>query len=330
MNKTLTLTRTALAALLLATAATGWAAEAARRTTAAPTIPDKENVPALAAVARANPKGKPAAPAPVLPSMSAEAIVERNAQARGGAAAWSRITAMQLSGLIDAGRERKDGGNVGGLTSTPRQARLDKRAEVLAAVKTGTLQGKMIQLPYRLELQRPNRERLEIDFNGQTALQVWDGRVGWKYRPFIGRNELEAYTPEETRLAAGQMELDGPLINARAKGIKVEFDGTETVGKQDCYRLKLTLKDGEVRRTWIDAKTFLEARTQGQTRHFNGKDRPVYTLLSNYKTVQGLVVAHRMETQVDGVPQTNAIVIDKVAFNPQLDAGRFMRPDRLQ
>jgi outer membrane lipoprotein-sorting protein len=328
MNKTLT--RTAVAAALLALVSTGWAAEAARRTTAAPTIPDKANVPALAAVSRANPKAKPPAAAPVLPALSAEAITERNVQARGGAAAWAKVVSLQVSGLIDAGRERKDGGNVGGLTSTPRQARLDKRAEVLAAVKSGTLQGKMIQLPYRLELQRPNLERMELDFNGQTALQVWDGTAGWKYRPFIGRNEIEPYTAQETAQAAAQLELDGPLINHAAKGIKVEFDGTETVAKQDCYRLKLTLKSGEVRHTWIDAKTFLEVKTEDQARHFNGKDRKVYTLFSNYKTVQGLVLPHRLETQVDGVPQTNGILIQQVAFNPKLDAGRFARPDKLQ
>jgi outer membrane lipoprotein-sorting protein len=327
MNKTLT--RTVIAAALVAAAASGWAAVAARRTTAAPVIPDKANVPALSAVARADTRVK-ANPAPVLPALSAEAIADRNAEARGGASAWAKIVSLQISGKMDAGRERKDGGNVGGLTSTPRQAKLDKRAEVLAAAKTGTLQGKMIQLPFRMELQRPARERLEIDFNGQTALQVWDGSVGWKYRPFIGRNDVEPFTPQETKLASGQQELDGLLVNYRAKGVKVALEGTETLDTRDCYRLKLTLKDGEVRHTWVDAKTFLEVRTEGQARHFNGKDRTVYTWLRDYKSVQGLMVPYQLETQVEGVPQTSRIIVEQVAFNPQLDAGRFTRPDKLQ
>jgi outer membrane lipoprotein-sorting protein len=325
MNKTLT--RTAMAAALLAVAATGWTAEAARRTSAAPVIPDKANVPALAAVSRADTRVKPAV-APVLPALSADAIAERHAQARGGAAAWAQVVSMRISGKIDAGRERKDGGNVGGLTSTPRQARLDKRAEVLAASKAGTPQGKMIQLPFRMDLQRPARERMEIDFNGQTALQVWDGSSGWKLRPFLGRDEIEPYTPHETQLAAAQQELDGLLINHQAKGVQVALDGSETLDKRDCYRLKLTLKSGEVRHTWVDAKTFLEVRTEGPARHFNGKDRAVYTWLRDYRPVQGLMVPHQLETQVDGVPQTHRIVVEQVAFNTPLDAGRFTRPDK--
>jgi outer membrane lipoprotein-sorting protein len=320
-----------LAASLLAVMGPGFAVEAPGARHAAPTlaIPDKANAKALVAASKADTRPK-AAPAPVLPQLSAEAIADRHAQARGGAAAWAKVNALVLSGKIDAGRERKDGGNVGGLTATPRQARLDKRAEVLAAAKAGTLQGKVIQLPYRLELQRPNRQRMEVDFKGETALQVWDGSVGWKYRPFLGRHELEAYTPDEARMAAAQLELDGPLINHAAKGIKVESDGTETVDKQDCYRLKLTLKNGEVRRTWIDAKTFLEVKTEDQPRHFNGKDRMVYTWYRDYRAVEGLMVPHQLETQVDGVPQTNKIVIEQVAFKQALDGSRFTRPDRLQ
>jgi hypothetical protein len=292
-------------------------------------IPDKANVPALAAVARADTRVKPGA-APVLPTLSAQAIAERHALARGGAAAWAKVVSMQFSGKIDAGRERKDGGNVGGLTTTPRQARLDKRAEVLAASKNGTLQGHVIQLPFRTELQRPARERMEIDFNGQTALQVWDGSVGWKVRPFLGRDEIEPFTPQESKLAAAQQELDGLLINHQAKGVQVALDGTETLEAHDCYRLKLTLKSGEVRHTWIDAKTFLELKTEGPARHFNGKDRPVYTWLRDYKPVQGLMVPHLLETQVDGVPQTHRIVVEQVAFNLPLDPGRFARPDKSQ
>jgi hypothetical protein len=146
----------------------------------------------------------------------------------------------------------------------------------------------------------------------------------------MGRKELEAFTPQETQIAAAQQPLDGPLLNHAAKGIRVEADGTETVDGKDCYRLKLTLTGGEQRRTWIDARTFLEVMTEDAPRHFNGKDRRVTTHFRDYKAVDGLLVAHQLETQVEGVPQTNKIYVEQVAFRSGLDAARFMRPDRLQ
>jgi len=287
---------------------------------------DKGTVQALRESRAAGPRPK-VAPAPVLPAMSAEAVAERNAQARGGAGAWTKVNTMMMSGKLDAGRERKDGRTAGGLTSTPRQAKLDKRAEILAAVKAGVPpEGKLIQLPFKMEMQRPAKIRLEVAVKGDTAVQVYDGTTGWKLRPFLGRREVEPYTPEELKVAAGQQELDGPLMNYRSKGIKVESDGTETVDKRDCYRLKVTLRNGEQRRVWIDSKTFLEARTEDQPRHFNGKDRMTYTVFRDYRPVQGLMVAHQLETQVEGVPQTNKIYIEQVALNPALDSTQFSKP----
>jgi hypothetical protein len=110
------------------------------------------------------------------------------------------------------------------------------------------------QLPFRLELQRGGKSRLEIDFRGQAAVQVFDGTQGWKLRPYLNRHDVEPYTPEEMKAVALQSDLDGPLVDYASKGTKIELDGTERVEGRDCYRLKLTLKNGQTERVWIDAK----------------------------------------------------------------------------
>ena len=43
------------------------------------------------------------------------------------------------------------------------------------------------------------------DDAGDTAVQVFDGQQGWKLRPFLGRREVEAFTPAE--LAQAQEQL---------------------------------------------------------------------------------------------------------------------------
>jgi hypothetical protein len=36
-----------------------------------------------------------------------------------------------------------------------------------------------------MKLKRPGKMRIELQFNGKTALQVYDGSNGWKLRPFL-------------------------------------------------------------------------------------------------------------------------------------------------
>jgi hypothetical protein len=48
-----------------------------------------------------------------------------------------------------------------------------------------------VQLPVLMELARPRKMRFELQFNGQTAIQVFDGTNGWKLRPFLGRRVVE-------------------------------------------------------------------------------------------------------------------------------------------
>jgi len=263
--------------------------------------------------------------APSLPKLSVDEIVERNVSARGGAAAWARVTSMTLSGKLDAGQERKDGGSIAALT---KMSKIERKAyeQQIASGKAAAEQPKIIQLPYTLTLQRPNKSRLEIPFRGDTAVQIYDGAQGWKLRPFLGRHEVEAYTSEELKNAASEQQLDGPLVNYAAKGTKVALDGTDMVNGHGAYRLKLTLRSGAVRHVWIDAQSFLESRIEGTPRRFDGKVRPVMTDMRDYRPVQGLMVARELVTTVEGTRQSDRILVENVTINPALNGSPFAKP----
>jgi hypothetical protein len=260
-----------------------------------------------------------------VPSLTVQQIVERNAAARGGAAAWQRVHSMTLAGKMDAGKQRKDGGEIAGNTlKTREQVRSEARLAVLGKSKTAA--PKIIQLPFQMDLARPIKTHLEVPFQGQTAVQVYDGKNGWKLRPFLGRHEVEPFTPDELKIAASQQELDGALINHAAKGTSVALDGTETLEGRNTYRLKLTYKTGEVRHLWIDAQTFLDAKIEAAPRRWDGKTRTVVTYFRDYKPVDGLMIAHRLETQIEGVSGAENIYVEKVALNPTFAASVFAKP----
>ena len=263
--------------------------------------------------------------APALPKLSAQQIVDRNLAARGGVSAWKAVQSMTLSGKLDAGRVRKDGG---GLANNPVQARLEAkaRAKLIVEGKYHPESEKIIQLPFTLDLARPNKQRLEVPFQGNTAVQVYNGSSGWKLRPYLGRHDVEVYTKDELAIAANEQALDGPLVDSAAKGTQVSLVGTDQVEGQPAYHLSLKLKDGSTRGLWIDGKSFLEVRIEGEPRRRDGRPRAVMTFLADYKKVNGLMIPHLRETRVVGDAHAERIVIEKVVINPTLPPATFSKP----
>src|SRR5258708_4577459 len=154
------------------------------------------------------------------------------------AAAPPRLDSTQVSNLAQLTAEQIVARNLaargGAPVTSARQAKARERslAEQIFAGKAPVPTTRVIRLPFKLDLQRPNRMRLEIPFQGDTAIQTYDGRNGWKLRPFLGRHDIEAFNAEELAVASEQQELDGPLANLAAKGTKVALGGTDVIEAQ--------------------------------------------------------------------------------------------------
>ncbi|MBS0393590.1 MAG: outer membrane lipoprotein-sorting protein [Proteobacteria bacterium] len=255
------------------------------------------------------------------PTLSADEIVARNAAARGGLEAWRGIKTLAMTGKMDANKPRSSRPDYHPPLDNPKAAVAKGHFET----KPDPAADKVVQLPYRLELKRPHKSRLEIDFNGTTAVQIYDGAHGAKIRPYLGRSTAEPYTPAELELAAQEQELDGPLIDYQRKQTRIAVEGVDPVDGAEAYRLKLTFADGAVRHVWVDAGTFLEVKIDG-TRTLDGKPHAVETRLRNYKAFGGLKVATLSETTIQGVPGSSKLTVENVTLNPPLDDGRFVVP----
>ncbi len=265
----------------------------------------KPDARAAAPVAAAKTPAKAPAAAPILPSMTAAQIVERNVAARGGLAAWKSVQTMSWKGKMGAG------GTVYETVNAKGHLEQKERPEA--------------QLPFRLEFRRPLKSRLELDFNGQIATQVYDGVAGWKQRPFLGRNNWDTFTPAELQQASLEPGIDGWLIDYAAKGARVESAGTDDVEGHSAYKLKVTRKDGQARRVWVDAGSFLDVKVDGEPRKLDGRMHAVVVFLRDYQRDQGLMIPHLQETVVEGVKKTEKITIESVTVNPKLDDSRFAK-----
>jgi len=271
--------------------------------------------------------------APSAANLSAAEIVEKNVAARGGLQAWRAVKTMSQEGKLGAGGNQRATLHVPnpGPPSTSGPSRKNSQ------FAPPTRPVEEVQLPFLMEQARPRKMRFELQFNGQTGIQVYDGANGWKLRPYLNRRVVEPYTEDELKTSSMQADLDGPLVDYTAKGTKIEFVGKERVEDRDTYKIKLTLKSGEMLYVWIDTATFLEAKITGQPRRLDGALHPVEIYFRDYRAVSGLQIPFVLETKVlpvgrvaggfqdPPVPPEKAI-IEKVVINPQFDEALFAKP----
>jgi hypothetical protein len=255
-------------------------------------------------------------------TLSAAQIVDRNVAARGGLQAWRGVQTLSLEGTMGAG------GNQRAALSVPLPNSKDLTLPRRPAEEA--------KLPFLMELKRPHKMRLELQVKGQTAVQVYDGSNGWKFRPFLNRHEAEPYSEKELKIAAKREDLDGPLVDYAAKGSHVELDGTEKVEGRETYKLKVTEKSGHSLHVWVDAETFLEAKIEGQPRTLDGTEHPVEIYYRDYRIVDGLKIPFLLETRVLPVAKNalglrdtpvppEEIIVDKVVVNPKFDEKLFSK-----
>jgi hypothetical protein len=227
------------------------------------------------------------------------------------------VQAVSWTGKLDAG---------GGSLERSRKLAEGKADRTSLEIAERQNPSPQVQLPFVMEMKRPLKSRVEIEFAGKTAVQVYDGANGWKVRPFLNRNEVEPFTADEAKAESTKGELDGFLVDYAAKGTKVELEGVEAVEGHDAYKLKLTTKAGDVRHIWVDTQSFLDVKVEGAPRRMDGRMRTVWTYQRDFRSVQGVMVPFVLETAVDGYPQTHKMVIEKVVVNPKLDDALFTKP----
>ncbi len=185
--------------------------------------------------------------------------------------------------------------------------------------------GAGVEAPFTLELKRTNMMRLEFVVQGLTAVQAYDGKTGWAIIPFMGKKDPEPMSAEDLKDAEENADMDGPLMDYKAKGNQVELLGKEKVEGTDCYKLKLTLKNGNIHTLYLDTDSFLEIKDISK-RIVRGAEVELENTSGDYKEVGGLIFPFALEQGARGSDQKQRIIVEKIELNPTLDDDRFKMP----
>jgi hypothetical protein len=202
----------------------------------------------------------------------------------------------------------------------------------LKAVKTMRMTGHMTigpgtEAPMMIEVKRPDKLRLDVTAQGMTLSQAYDGKSGWQINPFAGNKNAEPMSADELKEAAEQADMDGPLVDWKAKGHKVELVGKDKVEGTDVYKLKVTLKDGNVHYLYLDADSFLDIKNEAK-RNVRGTEIETEQTIGDYKGVGGMMVPHSFEGGAKGRPEKQKITVEKIEVDIPIDDARFAMPQK--
>jgi len=250
----------------------------------------------------------------------------------GGAVAFSLVFVLAGAAGSRAAAAARPGASKEGLTAEEVVAKnIQARGgiEKIRGVKTLRMTGTMLvgedRLPTTIEWKRPSSTRWEFEADDQTAIQVFDGKNGWTLMPFEGNTDPEPMSSAELEDIALQADLDGPLVDAEAKGNKIELLGKDDAEGRAAWKLKVTRKNGETRFVYIDAETFLQTLTI-TNRTVDGRNIEIKSVIDDYRSVDGLQLPHSFDATAPGMPQGQSLRFSKAEVNVPIDDSRFQKP----
>jgi len=224
-------------------------------------------------------------------SLTVDELVSKNIEAKGGATALQNLQSLRLTGKM--------------------------------LVRQG-----QIELGYLETKKRPDDVRIEGSLQGMTQIEAYDGKEGWRVSPFFGRKDPEHISADDVKALVEDAEIDGPLVDWKAKGSTVEYLGTEDVDGTPAHKLKVVRKNGDVSFVYLDPDHFLEIRiVTGRMRH--GAYEEVETDLGDYEKAGGVFVPTSIESGRKGAQDKQRIVIDKVEANVPVDDTIFHFPGQI-
>lgn len=180
-----------------------------------------------------------------------------------------------------------------------------------------------IESSFTMFQSRPNKIRIQGDFQGSEVIQTYNGKTGWMYAPMMGIPEPKEMLGEELETVVSQTEFESPLWNYEEKGNTLELIGESSDGTAD--QIQLTTGNGDIRHLFIDRKSHLI--TSFKTYQvMGGSETEIEVIISGYKGIKGIPVAHHVITKMNGQVVTT-IQIEKVEFNKKIDPTLFEKPE---
>lgn len=176
----------------------------------------------------------------------------------------------------------------------------------------------------------PHFFKVEVPIQGKALIKAFDGKTAWEVNPFPGGSDKPTRMTgaEELSMKIGS-DFDYEFINPAQNGHKVTLEGIENIDDVPCYKVKVVRKDKHVKTYFLEKETGILMMERGQSTHPSkpGKLIEKDTYFSEYKNVEGIMIAHYMEERIGGEVVAK-MQFDQVKINAKLDNKIFTFPHK--
>jgi hypothetical protein len=218
-------------------------------------------------------------------AQTVDEVIARSLEARGGLEKLKAVQSIRMSGRLSAG---------------------ERKATMV------------------IEVRRPSLIRIETVADGVRAVQAYDGKTAWGIPP-MGTGRAEVLPAEAARALSDEFDIDGPLVDYRAKGHKVELVGKARIGGREAWEIRVTRRAGGVERHFLDASSGLPVRVETK-RVVRGAEVEGESEIGDYREAGGLLWPFSIRSGARGRSERQTLTVETIEVNPALDDARFRMP----
>lgn len=202
---------------------------------------------------------------------------------------------------------------------------LDKLKSVKSLRTTVKFSDGSFRAEVRQENKRPGKVREEFIVQGMAQIQAYDGKTGWQISPFSGRKDPDLLSQDDMKSLIVDGDIDGPLVDYKEKGHKAELVGHDSMEGTDCFKIKLSMKNGDVRYYYLDTDSYLELKVEVQTT-IRGALQESELYYGDYEQVNGVYYPFAVEQAQKGSSSRQQLSVEKIEQNVDLDDALFTMP----
>jgi outer membrane lipoprotein-sorting protein len=180
-----------------------------------------------------------------------------------------------------------------------------------------------MSIGWKMVAVRDKAARMDVSVMGMSQIVVIEGDKGWSTNPFAGQNDPEPMTPDAVESMKDMVDIDGTLVGYKEKGYTLEYVGTEDVEGVEAIKIKVN-KGKKTEYSFFDPQSYNEIK-RVDVEEVDGKAVESATFYSDFKTQDGITLPFAMQ-QAGGGMGNATITLNKVTFNPEVDAKTFEMP----
>jgi hypothetical protein len=219
-------------------------------------------------------------------AQTVDEIIAKNLQARGGVEKIKAVKSIRITGRLDAG-----------------------------GFRAGFVQENL----------RPGKVREEFLLQGMAQIMAYDGKTGWQVNPFGGRKDPDLLSADDMKSLVEDSDIDGQLVDYKNKDHRAELIGHDSVEGTDCYKIKLTLSNSDVRYYYIDTDSFLELKVENE-RMIRGAVQYGEIYYGDYEQVNGIYFPFAYESGEKGSTFRTRYTVNKIEMNVPITDEKFNMP----